>query len=199
MATEPWETWFLLLITLLLTSLLVPLLHVGVAQSGENEECLRGTLLYMYGESTCPFCNRLHQFFQQNFPESSYYFCVIDKYRECYEKFVDFASEMTKFSGVPQTIVVKGSSIVAIVIGADTNKSFWLQLACSQPSTEIPVYSGEQVVFTIRVNTTDHSKLISKYLVYPGKEDLASLTTIIVVVIVVVAVAGYLVYTRFRK
>ncbi|MEM0004309.1 MAG: hypothetical protein QXE10_04035 [Desulfurococcaceae archaeon] len=188
---------------------------------GEDNSCLNGVLFYIFGESTCPYCKLQHDFFQQNYPASVHYFCIIDKYGDCYNKFIQFvrdeliskANMDTSKIGVPLTIVVKNyggnKSIVAVVIGAITDKNFWLQLACSQPGENIPVYLMTQQAYFIPVNQTTNGELVNEYIVFPyppstnnsggSSTDAVFLTTLVIVGILVLSITGYMLYSYLRK
>ncbi|MEM4717851.1 MAG: thioredoxin family protein [Desulfurococcaceae archaeon] len=176
--------------------------HVTYA-SFTSAGCLENTNFYMFGASWCPHCKNLDRFFTNEFPES-HYFCVIDKIRECYERFTSLSNDFKLGGYVPITIVVKDSRyILAIVIGEVVDKEFWLNLTCLTPSESIPVYTGTDEVFRVSLNTTDHGEYIRKYIIYPQSVNPGFLSeyiaTIAIMAIVLLSVFGYLVYTRFSK
>jgi hypothetical protein len=145
----------------------------------------------------------------------------MDKYGDCYNKFLQFVRDEliskakvdTRSIGVPLTIVVKdfgeNKSIVAVVIGAITDKNFWLQVACSQPGENIPVYLMTQQAYFIPVNSTNISELVNEYIVFPyplstnnsgsSSTDAVFLTTLIIVGILVLSITGYMLYSYLRK
>ncbi|MEM1638929.1 MAG: hypothetical protein QXJ69_02475 [Desulfurococcaceae archaeon] len=207
--------------TLSIAVLVVVLLLTSSHQVYSDDiSCINNALFYIFGESTCPYCKLQHDFFQQNYPASSHYFCILDKYTDCYNKFRQFVLEEliskagvnTQEIGVPLTIVVKDygeyKSIVAVVIGAITDKNFWQQLACSQPGSNIPVYVGMRQAYWIATNTTDHSSLLEKYIVYPyststnkesGSINSVFITTVAIVILIIVAIGGYMLHGYLKK
>ena len=146
-------------IIILLVTTVILADHVVVTMgesSAASEACLNDTLFYAYGLSTCPHCRSLHDFFDSEFKEN-YVFCYLDKNATCSENFNSLVSKISKMPGydrvsrllayVPLTVVSRNNTeIVAIVVGAVTDRAFWLNLACREPDEKILFYSGTDLV-----------------------------------------------------
>ncbi|MEM0246324.1 MAG: hypothetical protein QXW53_01250 [Desulfurococcaceae archaeon] len=189
----------------------------GTSTTVNTEGCLSNVLFYMYGQTTCPHCSSQDNFFKQYFPHN-YFYCPIDKYRECYDaasRFVSFLASkgvpLDIARSIPQIVALKNDtdspSILAVVVGELRERSFWLQLACSAPSTVIPVYvstgSSGSPIAMIDVNTMNHSGLINNYIVFPTTHSEAlnsqTLGVIVVVIVLTVTIGGYTIYARTRR
>lgn len=213
-----YKNTILILLIAVLTILLLLLSSHRV--SSDDNSCINNTLFYMFGESTCPHCKSQYDFFSQNYQVNSYYFCIIDKYTDCYNKFLQFVSEELisnagvnrREIGVPLTIVIRKygdyESIAAVVIGAIIDKNFWQMLACAQPSSNIPVYIGTRQAYWISVNVTNHRDLLEKYIAFPysvtttdknSSIDSVFLTTLVIVVLTITAIGGYILYNFSKK
>jgi len=178
-------------------------------------DCLSNVEFYEIGETTCPYCNALKDFFQAEFC-NNYYFCPIDTNADCYRVALDFfrneligkAGLSVNDIGVPTTLVIKrnmsGNYLLAVVIGAIKERSFWTTLACSEPSSSIPIYFGDVKKYDLPLSPTEHSAFINKYIIYPvprptssnkGSQD----TLIIGIASILMIVAGLSAYTILSR
>lgn len=201
---------------LLVVLLIVLSLSQLVVSENPSNMCLSGNniVFYAYGETTCPHCKRLHDFFDATF-KHNYVFCYIDKYSECYSNLGKFILDIVKLPGaqsvqsvlgyIPQTYILKNNTyLLGIVIGAVADESFWLNLACREPSSEIPVYEGTSQVGVVEANTTLQSELVQKILAYIPPVETQGIPSelvlgVIVIAILVVSIGGYLTYTRISS
>lgn len=163
-------------------------------------------LFYEFGQSSCPFCTKLHEFFKQEFPQNTF-FCEIDKYRECELAFMDFILSMTiNVTGtrvpVPQTLVTKKVNndyyLVAIVIGAVLDKPFWLQFACREPTSEVPVYYGPNLIGVLFIDELGGTKSVNRYMVFPSNGGLAAFQLLVGVLPLIGIIGGYLAYAYIK-
>jgi len=201
-----------LLVVFLTVLSLLPL----VVSENSNNTCLSSNniVFYAYGETTCPHCKKLHDFFDTTF-KHNYVFCYIDKYSECYNNLGKFILDIVKLPGaqsvqsvlgyIPQTYILKNNTyLLGIVIGAVTDENFWLNLTCREPTSEIPVYEGTTQVGIIEANTTLQSELVQKILSYIPPVETQGIPSelvlgVIVIAILAVSIGGYLTYTRISS
>lgn len=193
-----------------------------------EESCAKGTLFYVYGLTTCPYCKRQIEFFKSIHPEGSV-ICYVDASAACNEGFelmtyymlnhttytVNISSlQIYQLLGsVPRTLVVKNNTyVLGVVVGLVDNWDFWSNISCSQPSSKIPLYVGSTIIGYVDAGSVNHSELIKHWLtpvegakVSPpagGSEQGAgagwSLSQIVLVAAASVAVAAGL-YFAFRK
>ncbi|MEM4481642.1 MAG: hypothetical protein QXK88_00405 [Desulfurococcaceae archaeon] len=168
-------------------------------------------LFYEYGQSSCPHCTKQHDLFVREFPRNNF-FCEIDKYRECESAFAEFALSVTiNVTGVPvpvpQTLVVKTVdneyNLIAVVIGAVTDKSFWIQLSCREPSNEVPIYYGTNQVGSLYINETLFASLLKKLIVFPLSPSSGSsaifIQALLIAAILIGGIGGYVAYIYLRR
>jgi len=88
------------------------------------------------------------------------------------------------FGYVPVTVVVKNQThIVSIVVGAVTDKNFWLNLACRELDGKIYFYQGTDLVAVIGEESTQENNI-------PGE----LVAGIVAICIPIAAVGGYYLY-----
>jgi len=199
------------------TALLLVVLSALSATESSSETCLSDTVFYTYASTRCPYCRRLHEFFENSEFRGNYIFCYADVRRECIENYYRFTREArglpstgsvgevidTTRLPVPFTIVIKnGTYVVGVVLGLVESRDFWLQLACSSPTREIPLYYGTKQEGALLVNDTVHYNLASLVLSFktPVEERPAVpgelVVGIVAISIPLVAIGGYYLYTR---
>lgn len=90
--------------------------------------------IVMFGVTTCPYCKSQHDVLSKSSP-AKYVPIWIDRDeqgRELFFKLIEAettaGARLEQVNGVPHTIVLKGESIVAIVIGRVAEVGFWSQL-----------------------------------------------------------------------
>lgn len=100
--------------------------------------------------------------------------------------------------GVPITLVMKDTNntigiyfidskvVTAIVIGAVTNETFWLQLSCKEPSDELYIYTGQRLALLVKSNhETPSTQQNSIFIGIP-----------IVILIIAISIGGYILLSR---
>jgi len=200
---------------LVVFSIAIGLLQIVVSENPSNT-CLsnNNVIFYAYGESTCPHCRNLHDFFDTTF-KHNYIFCYIDKYSECYRNLGKSILDIAKLPGaqsiqsvlgyVPQTYILKNNTyLLGIVIGEVKDEAFWLNLACREPSSEIPVYHGMSQVGVIEANTTLQGEIVQEILSYIPPAETTGIPSelvlgIIVIAVLTVSIGGYLAYTHISS
>ena len=205
-------------LSLLLLALLITLTTSSTVVSEnlikEKAACLEDTVFYTYGLTTCPHCRKLHDFYDNSEFKDSYVFCYIDEHSECssnYRALVHRIYNLTSSSEiqshlayVPFTVILKNNTyILGIVVGSVLDRDFWFNLACKEPSSEIPVYSGRSEIGVLVANTTIQEELAQLILSFiPPKDTVKEtgapgeiLVGIIAIGIPVAAVGGYYLYT----
>jgi hypothetical protein len=198
------------------TALLLVVLSAPSATESSSETCLSDTVFYTYASTRCPYCRRLHEFFENTEFRDNYIFCYADVQRECLENYYRFTREAKELPStgsvdkvidpilpVPFTIVIKnGTYIVGVVLGLVESRDFWLKLACSSPTREIPLYDGTKQAGALLVNDTVQYNLASLVLSFkPPVEERPAVPGELVVGIVaisipLIAIGGYYLYTR---
>lgn len=204
-------SWLSLVFILML---FIALLQIPIISGEKNSNCESEALYYMLGATWCPHCRALHEFFEKNLRDK-YYVCYIDQDERCKDAFIALWNELLAKIGegrfsVPTTIVIRENrTITAVVVGEVRDIEFWTRLACVNESKDIAYYLGGRQVGLIEVNTTDHSEIISKYLIIPGVErdtrssmmpSLSEIIPLIVIsLIVILPIIGYFVIEYLRK
>jgi len=179
LATRSHLIIFALMLTLVLTGL-----NYAVSESS-SEACLSDVVFYTYASTGCPHCARLHSFFDSTEFKDKCIFCYGEKHSECLFNYYSFSQEALKLpsSGnvnsvidpyslpVPFTIVIKNKTyILGIVVGEALDRDFWVNLACREPSDEIPLYAGTRQVGSLRANVTEQSNLAQLVLSFTPPE-----------------------------
>lgn len=148
--------------------------------SSIDESCLRGINFYIYGSTNCPYCKSLEMFFESKIPGSSF-FCDLDSVEECRNLFTTQSIYIVNntslnpdipelilyklLGAIPRTLVVRNNAyILGVVIGAVEDLEFWINISCSKPGNKVPLYSGNNLIGYVELNTTDHSKFIAEWL-----------------------------------
>ena len=99
-----------------------------------------------FGSKSCPHCKALHDFFSSNYQGRYCFFWVEDT--ESSKLFYKLAVVETNYGlgqyagAVPQTLVFRDGSLIAIVIGEVTDTRFWDQLILSNATNEVAIYLG---------------------------------------------------------
>lgn len=101
----------------------------------------------MFGSKTCPHCKALHDFFSANYQEKSYFFWVEDTtgsnlFYELVKAEINHGLSQNYALAVPQTLVLREGTPIAVVIGEVTSTEFWNQLMLSNATGEVSVYLG---------------------------------------------------------
>ncbi|MEM1696762.1 MAG: hypothetical protein QXJ18_04370 [Desulfurococcaceae archaeon] len=145
-----------------------------------ESNCINGVHFYTYGHMGCPYCKALKEFFETRIPGSSV-FCDISTVGEYYDMFYAQTSYIVNHTSlnpdvpqlllyrlvgaIPRTLVVRENKyILAVVVGAVEDLNFWMNLSCLEPSTRIPLFSGNTLVGYIELGTIDHSEFVEKWL-----------------------------------
>lgn len=136
-----------------------------------------GSFFYIFGVSTCPYCRALDQFFTQVYPGKSY-FCKADLNDVCLQNFRTVLGILAtkgipqeELGGVPTTLVIKDwKYILAVVIGAVTDKNFWDNIVSTTPKEKIQVFVPEQSTlkaYEVSISFDEQQNIVSRYLIIP--------------------------------
>ncbi len=157
--------WFLLVVTVTvaLLVLLTTQYDVVSAQQSSGDD---NFFLFEYGSSKCPHCVPLHEFLVQNY-DGHHYFCDISVNRTCLVYFNEFLNATGLPGYIPQTLVIKGEHIVALVIGEVRDKAFWDNLIKGSASDKIPVYLGIEEKGYMVISLSNQSLFIKEYIPLP--------------------------------
>lgn len=146
-----------------LLALLTPLHYVTTSAQQGNDN---NFFLFEYGSSKCPHCIPLHEFLMQNF-DGHHYFCDVSVNRTCLTYFNKFLHATGLPAYVPQTIVIRGERVVALVIGEVRDKAFWDRLIKGSVSDKIPVYLGVEEKGYINIPLDSQPLFIKEYIPLP--------------------------------
>lgn len=168
-------TWFVALLTLVI-ALVQPALGEQV-----DRGCIAGSLFYIYGMTTCPYCERLHEFLDNSYSGLAA-FCAINEVQSCDAAFNKQTELLLQrfnstiplspydlyrvFGAVPRTLVVKNKTyILAVVIGLVENADFWNNITCYEPSSKVPVFYGDRVVGHVDLELSEQPDLLKDWIV----------------------------------
>lgn len=193
-----------------LTVLVFVVLALTQVFTGEisGERCTTGVVLYIYGMTTCPYCERLHEFLGANYPNLTT-FCAIDRVQSCDSAFSKQTEVLLRrfnasislstyilhrlFTSVPRTLIVKDRThILAVVVGLVENTDFWNNLTCLEPSSKIPLFYGTTEIGYIDIDVSEQPSLLREWIVDNEPKQQAG-SPMILVALVIIAVAGLLV------
>jgi len=149
-----------LVITLVLL-IILPQHNAVTARQGNSN-----FFLFEYGSSKCPHCVPLHEFFLQNY-DDHHYFCDISTNKTCLDYFNEFLNATGLPGYIPQTLIIKGKYVVAIVIGEIRDKAFWDSLISRNATSKIPVYLGTEEKGYLPISLDDQSLFIKEYIPLP--------------------------------
>lgn len=147
----------------LLVLLIMPQHSMVYAQQSSDDN---NFFLFEYGSSKCPHCVPLHEFLVQNY-DGHHYFCDISVNRTCLVYFNEFLNATGLPGYIPQTLVIKGDHIVAVVIGEVRNKTFWDSLISSNATNKVPVYLGTEEKGYMLISLSNQSLFIKEYIPLP--------------------------------
>ncbi len=158
--------WFLLVVAVLtvLLALLTMSQHSVVLAQQSNDD--NNFFLFEYGSSKCPHCVPLHEFLIQNY-DGHHYFCDISVNRTCLVYFNEFLNATGLPGYIPQTIVIKGEHVVALVIGEVRDKVFWDGLIKGSASNNVPVYLGAEEKGYMVIPLSSQPLFIKEYIPLP--------------------------------
>lgn len=150
-------------LTILLALLTVPQHSVVFAQQSNDVD---NFFLFEYGSSRCPHCVPLHEFLIQNY-DGHHYFCDISVNRTCLAYFNKFLNATGLPGYVPQTVVIKGGHVVALVIGEVRDKAFWDSLIKGSAGDKVPVYLGTEEKGYMLIPLSSQPLFIKEYIPLP--------------------------------
>ena len=125
-------------------------------------------VLYVMGDSRCPSCSRLEEFLRG--VGLNYCLCPLSN-STCLSKYYWLVNTFKLPTYIPLTIVIANSTVKAVVIGAVTNESFWINLIRSYVSDEVPYYYGTKLVKYLGIDPKELLKHIAPQ--YLSSEDIA--------------------------
>jgi len=101
----------------------------------------------MFGSKTCPHCKALHNFFNTNYQGRFYVFWVEDVagsnlFYKLAATEINYGLSQDYAIAVPQTLVLREGTPIAVVIGEVENTEFWNQLVLSNTTSKVSVYLG---------------------------------------------------------
>lgn len=162
------------------------------------------SFFYIFGATTCPYCKALDQFFTQVYPGKSY-FCKADLDNACLQNFRAVIGLLAtkgvpqeELGGIPTTLVIKDwKYILAVVIGAITDKNFWNNITSRTPSEKIQVFIPEKSMlkaYEVSISFDEQQSIISRYLILPQSSSSPFSERVLIPVLLIgvgVAVVAY--------
>lgn len=107
-------------------------------------------VLYILGDPSCPACTHLKEFLDSH--GLNYVFCPIYGNETCTKASLVLLKKYGLPPYIPTTLVISDGYVKAVVIGAVTDKTFWLNLAFSPSHDYVPVYIGEELGIKLNVS-----------------------------------------------
>ncbi|MET1102277.1 MAG: hypothetical protein ABWW69_07380 [Pyrodictiaceae archaeon] len=143
----------MIILCAMLSSYSSPAMSVKISEDANARDSVR-VFFYILGESTCPYCSALKEFFAKYF-EKNYCFCDIRVNKNCTKALFLVIKILGTPPAVPQTIVLVNGSVVAVVIGLVEDKNFWISIAEKSEPGKVIVFNGMSIARKLHIKENE--------------------------------------------